>query len=272
MTMTDAHIAVTLHSLYWRAGGRQAACAMQMLQRIADDGSHLLGKGAFPADFEALVLAVLAREDYPESGELHLDLLELACEAGFRRLAAVLLRDGPALSDAEACQCMVVAIRSGQPALAAVLLEAGVSPHCRDEAGTPLLSHAIGARQAGIMQLLKAAGARPDEEGCALATAAVAGRADLVCECLAYGPAQAALDAALAAATAAGQHEAMAVLLDAGASAGAALRQAVLSGDADQAGLIRAALAAQLQGRHTPSLEDLAAAARALAPPRTALK
>ena len=181
--MSDAHISATLHSLYWRAGGRKTASMADMLRRIVDDGSHLHRQGAFAADFESIVLALLVHERIACDEEWRLALLELACEAGYAALAARLLANGPALTAESAALCMITAIGSEQALLLDVLLDAGLSPHGCDESGVPLLSHAIAAGNSAVIQRLVAAGAGPDQEGHVLAAAAIAGDLDLLRLC-----------------------------------------------------------------------------------------
>lgn len=265
--MNDAHITATLHSLYWRAGGRRPASVVNMLRRIVDDGSHLHRQNAFPADFEAIVLALLADGSAGWDEELPLDLLELACEAGYPKVAARLLKSGLALSSESAALCMATAIGSGQAALLDVLLDAGVSPHAADDAGIPMFSHAMAAGNGAIIGRLVAAGAGPDQQGQALAAAAIGGDADLLRLCLAPGASQQALDEAFALAAAAAQPDAMAMLLEAGACAGPALRQAQQGGDEDRTLLIRSLLFAQGRYDQLLSPEEISAAALALQPP-----
>lgn len=266
--MDEAHITHTLQHLYWRAGGRQAACAMEMLQRIADDASRLHRLSALPADLEDIVIATLEmeRETAMPDAELRRDLLEMACEAGYPRLAALLLRAGPAPDDTQAAQCMVTAIRAGHAPVLAVLLRAGLPADGHDASGAPLLSHAIAAGDSAIIALLTQAGARPDQEGHALSTAAIAGDTSLLQLCLVHGATQRALDEAFGMAAAAGRQAAMVMLLDAGASSAAALQHARQRGDADMAALIRSALFTQGQYEQLVQPDDLRAVAQALSP------
>jgi len=266
-TMNDAHITAILHSLYWRAGGRNTASLPGMLRRIVDDGSHLHRQRAFPAEFEAIVLGLLASERIGYDEEFRLDVLELACEAGYPELAARLLEDGPALTSESAALCMATAIGAQQVGLMAVLLDAGLSPHSRDESGVPMFSHAVASGNTEIVERLIVAGAGPDQQGHALATAAIGGDADLLRLCLAHGASQEALDDAFALAGAAAQFDAMAMLLDAGACAEPALRQARQGGDEDHALLIRSLLFAQGRYDQLVSLEEIKAAALALLTP-----
>ena len=265
--MNDAHITATLHSLYWRAGGRKTASAAGMLRRIVDDGSHLHRQGTFPADFEDIVLAVLARHGIVPDEEFRLDMLELACEAGYAALAARLLASGPALTAGSAALCLATAIRSGHLTLLEVLLDAGLSPHGSDDSGVPMFSHAIAAGNKAVIERLIASGTGPDQEGHALATAAIGGDAGMLRLCLAHGASQQALDEAFAMAVAAQQSGAMATLLEAGARAETALRQARQRGDEDASVLIRAALFAQGRYDQLVSQEEMKAAALALQPP-----
>lgn len=262
--MDDAHINATLHSLYWRAGGRKTAGVAGMLQRIIDDGSNLQRQRAFPADFEDIVLALLARDSVMPDEEFRQDLLELACEAGYARLAACLLAGGIALPTENAALCMAIALRHGHVALLDTLLNAGVSVHRSDASGTPMLSHAIAAGNSVAIECLIASGASPDVQGHALATAAIHDNAELLQMCLAQGASQQALDDAFAMAVAAQQPSAMTTLLNAGASAEVALRQARPRGDEDASVLIRAALFAQGRYEELLSPDEIRAAALAL--------
>ena len=265
--MNDAHLTATLHSLYWRAGGRSPASVVDMLRRIVDDGSHLHRQKAFPADVEAVLLALIADESAGWDEELRLDLLGLACEAGYPELAARLLKSGVALSSERAALCLATAIGSGQAALLDVLLDAGVSPHGADDAGIPVFSHAVAAGNGAIIERLMAAGAGPDQQGHALAAAAIGGDAGLLRLCLAQGASQQALDDAFALAVAAAQPDTMAMLLEAGASAALALRQAWQCGDEDRTLLIRSLLFAQGRYDQLVSFEEIRAAALVLQPP-----
>lgn len=269
--MSDAHITATLHTLYWRAGGRKTASVADMLRRIVDDGSHLYRQRAFTADFESIVLALLANDSSARDEEWRLELLELACEAGYAALAARLLADRPALTAESAMLCMVTAIASEHALLLGVLLDAGLSPHGCDESGVSLFGHAIAAGNRAIIERLIAAGAGPDQEGHALATAAIVGDLDLLRLCLAHGTSQPVLDDAFGLSAAAAQPDAMALLLDAGACAEPALRQARQAGDEERALLIRSLLFAQGRYDQLLSLEEIKAAALALLPPVAAL-
>jgi hypothetical protein len=265
--MDDAHINATLHSLYWRASGRKTAGATGMLRRIVDDGSNLQRQRAFPADFEDIVLALLASDRVTLDEELRQDMLELACESGYARLAARLLAGGLALTTGNADLYMAIAIRHGHVALLDVLLNAGVSVHGSDESGTPVLSHAIAAGNSAAIERLIASGAGPDQQGHVLATAAIHDNAELLRLCLAQGASQQALDDAFAMAVAAQQPGAMTTLLGAGASAEAALRQARQRGDEDASVLIRAALFAHGSYDQLVSQEKTTAAALVLQQP-----
>lgn len=265
--MDDAHINATLHSLYWHAGGRKTAGVTAMLRRIVDAGSNLQRLRAFPADFEDIVLALLARDSLMLDEEFRQDLLELACEACHARLATCLLAGELALTTENAALCMAIALRHGHVALLDCLLNAGVSVHGSDASGTPMLSHAIATGNSAAIERLIASGARPDAQGHALATAAIHGDAELLQMCLAHGASQQALDDAFAMAVAAQQPDAMAILLNAGASAEAALQQARQRGDEDASVLIRAALFAQGNYDQLLSPEEIRVAALALQTP-----
>jgi hypothetical protein len=265
--MDDAHINATLHSLYWRAGGRKTAGVAGMLRRIVDDGSNLYRQRAFPSDFEDILLALLAKDRMALDEEFRQELLELACETGYPRLAARLLASGRALTTENAALCMAIAIRHGHVALLDTLLKAGMSVHGGDESGTPVLSHAIAVGNSAAIELLIASGAKPDQQGHALATAAIHANAEQLRLCLAQGASQEALDDAFAMAVAAQQPEAMATLLEAGASAEAALQQARQRSDEDATVLIRATLFALGRYDQLVSQEEVKAAALALRPP-----
>jgi len=265
--LSDAHITATLHSLYWRAGGRRTASVADMLRRIVDDGSHLHRQRAFPPEFEEIILVLLARDRVALEEEFRQDLLELACEIGYARLAAYLLANGLALTTENAALCMAISIRQGHVALLGTLLSAGASVHGADDSGTPVLSHAIAFGNSAAIDLLFAFGASPDPQGHALATAAIHGRVELLQLCLAKGASQEALDHAFAMGVAAQQPCAMATLLETGASAEAALQQARQRGDEDAIVLIRAALFAHGRYDQLVSEEDLKAAALTLRPP-----
>lgn len=265
--MDDAHINVILHTLYWRAGGRKLADMDGMLRRIVDDGSNLLRQKALPADFEMIVLTLLAERGVARENEFRQDLLELACEAGYARLAARLLDTGLVLTAENGALCMTIAICHGHPHLVEALINAGAPAHAHDASGVPMLSHAIAAGNSAAIERLIAAGAGPDPRGHALATAAIHANAELLRLCLAQGAPQQALDEAFALALAAGQVGSMAALLEAGADAEPALQQARQHGDEEASLLIRAALFAQ--GRYDQLLpsQDMQAAALALQAP-----
>nr|WP_217344430.1 ankyrin repeat domain-containing protein [Noviherbaspirillum sp. L7-7A]MBV0878580.1 ankyrin repeat domain-containing protein [Noviherbaspirillum sp. L7-7A] len=263
--MDDAHINATLHSLYWRAGGRRTAGAATMLRRIVDDGSNLHRQRAFPAHFEEILLALLARECIALDAEYRQDLLELACETGYTRLASRLLTSDAALTAENGALCMAIAIQHAHVALLPTLLDAGVSVH-GDDSATPVLSHAIAAGNSAAVEFLIASGARPDQQGHALAMAAIHNHTQVLRLCLAQGASQEALDDAFAMALAAQQPEAMATLLEAGASAEAALQQAQQGGDKEALGLIRATLFAQGRYDQLVSQGEMKAAALALQP------
>ncbi|MET0962820.1 MAG: ankyrin repeat domain-containing protein [Noviherbaspirillum sp.] len=249
--MNDAHLTAALEPLYRRAGGKRAAGIDEMLQRIADDSSRLLRVQAFPAGFEAIVLDALRRHGAQMDGELRIDLLALACEAGYAELAAALLTQGIAWREGDAYQCMALAIQARQPALVRLLLEAGISAASCGACGTPLLSHAISAGDADIVRLLRTAGARADNEGAALAAAAISGRLDMISMCVEDGVSTAALGDALDHAAAAGHHEAVRLLLQRGAPVDPALLHATQRGDTEMAELICAGKAAQLLASRT---------------------
>lgn len=244
--MNDAQITAVLLPLYHRAGGRDAAGINEMLHRIADDGSHLLRLHAFPAAFEAAALEAVTRHGAQMDQELRIDLLALACEAGYGALAAALLEIGIAWRVGDAYQCMVLAIKAHQPALLALLLRSGIDAALRGECGTPLLSHAIASGNAAIVSLLRNAGARADREGSALAAAAISGQLAMIRICVDDGASLAALGDALDQAAAAGQHQALVLLLQAGAPVDPALLHATQRGDSEMVDLICTARAGQL--------------------------
>lgn len=244
--MNDAQITAVLLPLYHRAGGRGAVAMDEMLHRIADDGSHLLRLHAFPAAFEATALEVVTRHGAQMDEELRIDLLALACEAGYGELAAALLEIGIAWRVGDAYQCMVLAIQAREPALVALLLDLGIDAALRGECGTPLLSHAITSGDAAIVSLLRQAGARADNEGSALAAAAISGQLAMIRMCVDDGASLAALSDALDQAAAAGQHQALVLLLQAGAPVDPALLHATQRGDTEMVDLICTARAGQL--------------------------
>jgi hypothetical protein len=244
--MNDAQITAVLLPLYQRAGGRGAVAMDEMLHRIADDGSHLLRLHAFPAAFEAAALEAVTRHGAQMDQELRIDLLALACEAGYGELAAGLLDIGIAWRVGDAYQCMVLAIKAHQPALLALLLHSGIDAALRGECGTPLLSHAIASGNAAIVSLLRQAGARADNGGSALAAAAISGQLAMIRMCVDDGASMAALGDALDQAAAAGQHEALVLLLQAGAPIDPALLHATQRGDTEFVDLICTARAGQL--------------------------
>jgi hypothetical protein len=244
--MNNAQVSAVLLPLYHRAGGRDATGIHDMLHRIADNSSHLLRLHAFPAGFEAAVLEVVACDGAQMASELRLDLLALACEAGFRELAAALLAIGIAWRNGDAYQCMVLAIESGRPATVALLLRAGIDAGLRGECGIPLLTHAIAAGDVVIVSMLRKAGARADSEGSALSAAAVSAKPEMIRMCLDDGASQAALGDALDQAAMAGQHQAVIQLLQAGAPVDPALLRATRRGDDEMADLICTARSGQL--------------------------
>jgi len=242
----DEQAAAALQALYWRAGGRRAATPEAMLRQIADDASNLLRVAAFPPEFESTALAVLQRHGTGIDAELRIDLLALACEAGYAGLAAALLKARIAWRDGDRFECTALAIQSGQPALVSLLLAAGIDARTRSASGATLLSHAIAAGDAGIVQLLRDAGARDDVHGRALAAAAISGNLEMIRMCIADGAGKAALASALDHAAQAGQHPAAALLLQAGAPVDPALLNASRRGDTEALDLIQASLSAQL--------------------------
>nr|WP_314623421.1 ankyrin repeat domain-containing protein [uncultured Noviherbaspirillum sp.] len=244
--MDEAHIKAVLLPLYRHAGGRHEAGVNEMLHRIADDGSHLLRLKAFPVGFEAAALEAVACHGAQMDKELRLDLLALACEAGFSELAAALLQAGIAWREGDTYQCMVQAIRAGRPATLALLLQAGIDACLCDEFGTPLLTHAIAAGDAAIVGMLRKAGARADSEGSALSAAAVSAQPAMIRMCVDDGASSAALGDALDQAAMAGRHQAVIQLLQAGAPVDPALLRATQRGDDEMADLICTARSGQL--------------------------
>jgi len=213
--MEEARVLGMLQALYCRAGGRRAATVLEMLQRIADDSSHLLRQRAFPADFEAAAVAIVRRRGKDMDSELLADLLALACEAGYSSLARVLFDAGLTLPEEDAHPCLLLAIQSGQAALADLLLRSGIDVRSDDAGGAPLLSHAIRSGSVEIVLLLRNAGARADRDGCALAAAVDSQDIALVRMCLDDGASEQAIAAALEEASALGQHDAVALLVNA---------------------------------------------------------
>ena len=244
--MNDAQITAVLLPLYHRAGGRGAAGIDEMLHRIADDGSHLLRLHAFPAAFEAAALEAVTLHGAQMDQELRIDLLALACEAGYGELAAGLLDIGVAWRVGDAYQCTVLAIQARQPALVALLLDLGIDAAMRGECGTPLLSHAITSGDAAIVSLLRKAGARADSDGSALAAAALSGQLEMIRMCVDDGASLTTLADALDQAAMAGQHQTVLHLLQAGAPVDPALLHATQRGDSEMVDLICAARAGQL--------------------------
>ena len=255
--MDDAHIAAVLLPLYHRAGGRHAAGIDGMLHRIADDGSHLLRLNAFPAGFESAAVEALTRHGPQMDGELRIDLLALACEGGYKALAAALLGFGIEWREGDAYQCMALAINARQPALVALLLDAGIDAALRGECGTPLLPHAIAAADAVIVSMLRNAGAQADSEGLALSAAAVSGQLEMIRMCVDDGASPAALGDALDQAAMAGQHQAVVQLLQAGAPVDPALLHAMQRGDNEMVDLICAARAGQLLASGAGEMTEL---------------
>ncbi|RYE78158.1 MAG: ankyrin repeat domain-containing protein [Oxalobacteraceae bacterium] len=244
--MDKARVSATLLPLYHRAGGRDATGIHEMLRRIADDSSRLLRLHAFPATFERVALEVVTADGAQMESELRLDLLALACEAGFSELAAALLGIGIAWRNGDAYQCMVLAIEAGHLATLALLLRAGIDAALRGECGTPLLTHAIAAGDAAIVDMLRKAGARADSEGSALSAAAVGGWSEMIRMCMDDGASPTALGDALDQAAMAGRHQAVIQLLQAGAPLDPALLRATQRGDDEMADLICTARAGQL--------------------------
>jgi ankyrin repeat protein len=231
--MNEAQIKAALSPLYHRAGGRQVAGIDEMLHRIADDSSCLLRVQAFPPAFEAAVLAAVIRNGTQMNSELRIDLLALACEAGYGELAAALLDIGIAWRDGDAYQCMLLAIQARRPALLALLLQAGIDPAMRGECGTPLLSYAVATGDAHIADMLRKAGARADIEGSALAAAAIGGQSEMIRMCVDDGASLSTLGDALDLAATASQHHAVTLLLQAGAPVDPALTHATQRGDTE---------------------------------------
>jgi hypothetical protein len=244
--MNEAQIKAVLLPVYHHAGGSHEAGIDTMLHRIADDSSRLLRLRAFPPAFESAALAAAMRGGAQMDAELRIDLLALACEAGYGELAAALLGTGIAWRDGDAYQCMALAIQARRPALLALLLQAGIDAAMRGECGTPLLSHAIACGDAAIVDMLRQAGARADVEGAALAAAAISGGLEMIRMCLDDGASLPALGEALDQAATAGQQQAVVLLLQAGAPVDPALLRATQRGDTEIADLICTAKAGQL--------------------------
>lgn len=244
--MNEAQIKAALLPLYHRAGGRQEAGIDEMLHRIADDSSYLLRMQAFPAAFESAAMSAATRHGAQPDQELRINLLALACEAGYRELAAGLLDIGIAWRDGDAYQCMLLAIQARQPALLALLLQAGIDPAMRGECGTPLLSHAVSTGDANIVNTLRKAGARADIEGSAIAAAAIGGQLEMIRMCVDDGASLSTLGDALDLAAAAGQHSAVTLLLHAGAPVDPALKHATQRGDTEMMERICKARAGQM--------------------------
>lgn len=197
----EVHVMAMLQALYWRAGGRRAATVFEMLQRIADDSSHLLRQRAFPADFEAATVAIVRRRGKDMDSELLNDLMALACEGAYADLAGALFDAGLTLADEDAHPCLLLAVQSGQPTLVELLLRNRIDVRTGD---APLLSCAIASGSADIVLLLRKAGARADRDGCALAAAIRSDDIALVRMCLDDGASEQAIAAALEEATALG--------------------------------------------------------------------
>jgi hypothetical protein len=244
--MNNARVTAILLPLYHRAGGRGTTGIDAMLHRIADDSSHLLRLKAFPAEFEAAAMAAVASYGAHMDSELRVDLLALACEAGFSELAAAMLGAGMTWRDGDAYQCTVLAIRAGRPATLALLLQAGIDADLRGECGTPLLTHAIAAADAVMVDMLRSAGARADSEGSALSAAAVSGHPEMIRMCVDDGASLTTLGDALDHAAMAGHAQAVIQLLQAGAPVDPALLRATRRGDDEMADLICTARAGQL--------------------------
>ena len=242
----DEQAAAALRPVYRRAGGQHDAPADTMLRRIADDASNLLRLAAFPAAFELAAVAVLKRHGASMDAEFRIDLLALACEAGYAGLAAALLAERLAWRDGDRFECMTLAIRSGQPSLVSLLLAAGIDARTRSACGATLLGHAIATGNAAMVQLLRDAGARADADGHALAVAASLGWAEMIGQCIDDGAGSAALAGALDIAAHAGQHRALGQLLQAGAPVDPALRHATRRSDTEAVELIQAGVAARL--------------------------
>jgi len=244
--MNNIQLTAVLGQLYLRAGGSRVYGVVDMLQRIADDCSHLLRIHAFPADFEAVALEALTRHVEQMDHALRTDLLALACEAGYRELAAALLNAGVVWLEGDAYECMLLSIQARQPALLALLLQAGIDPSLRGECGTPLLAHAMATGDSALVNLLHEAGARPDREGFALGSAAIGGHLAMIEICLEHSPPAAALADALDYAASAGQCEAVVLLLRAGAPLEPALANATQRGDREMADFLCMARAGQV--------------------------
>ena len=244
--MNHAEVLAALLPLYHLAGGRGATGIHDMLQRIADDGSHLLRQHAFPESFEYVAVEVVTCCGAQMASELRLDLFALACEAGFSELAAALLGTGFTWRSGDAYQCMVLAIEGAHQATLALLLQAGIDAALRGECGTPLLTHAIATGDAAIVCMLRKAGARADSEGSALSAAAVGAQPEMIRMCVDDGASTTALGDALDQAAMAGQHHAVIQLLQAGAPVDPALLHATQRGDDEMADLICKARAGQL--------------------------
>ena len=243
--MDDAQIMAVLEQLYRRAGGSRISGVVDMLRRIADDAGHLLGVHAFPAGFEAAALEALTRHGKQMDHALRTDLLALACEAGYRELAAALLNAGIVWLQDDAYQCALLSIQARQPALLMLLLQAGLDASQRGECGTPLLAHAMATGDAVLVNLLREAGARPDREGFALGAAAIGGHLAMIEICLEHGPSVAALADALDYAASASQCEAVVRLLRANAPLAPALAHATQRGDREMVDFLCMARAGQ---------------------------
>lgn len=245
-SMNEAEMNAVLVPLYLRTGGRGTTDLHEMLHRIADNGSHLLRVHVLTAAFEAAVVAAVKQHGAQMGRELRVDLLGLACEAGYETLAAALLDSGIAWRPGDAYQCTALAIQSGKPSLLALLLRAGIEASLRGECGMPLLSHAIASGDAAMVTLLRDAGARAEADGAALAAAAITGQLKMLRMCLEDGASLAALGDALDLAVAAGQAEAAMLLLQAGAPTDPALRNATQRHDIEMVNLICTARAGHL--------------------------
>jgi len=244
--MNEAQIKTVLLPLSRHAGGRHEAEIDELLHRIADDSSHLLRLQAFPPAFEPAALAAVMHYGAQMDPELRIDLLALSCQAGYAELAAALLEAGIAWRDGDAYQCMVLAIQARQPALLALLLDAGIDAAMRGECGTPLLSHAAAVGDATIVAMLRNAGARADSEGLTLAAAAIGGQPQMIQMCVDDGVSLSSLCDALDLAASAGRYQAVVALLQAGAPVDPALTHATLRGDIETADFICATKAGQL--------------------------
>lgn len=229
--MDDAQLMAALEQPYRRAGGSRVCGVVHMLQRLADDASHLLRLYAFPAGFEAAALEAVTRHGKQMDQALRIDLLALACEAGYCELATALLNAGIVWLEDDAYQCARLSIQAREPALLALLLQAGVEASLRGECGTPLLAHAMATGDAVLVELLREAGARPDHEGFALGAAAIGGHLAMIEICLEHYLSAAALAEALDYAACAGQCEAVVMLLRAGAPPEPASAHATQRGD-----------------------------------------